>query len=253
MVVRFIHEPIPQHFICDACATVRDIASDNIYIYLYMYIYMYICNLLAAGQQFDFLGNSGFALAVNSAVRLAPGGLAPLGPTCSTWVFLSRGSTGRTMLFPIGWESCSGVRNANIMAARVCVIVMLITFYKAYVLLEQPTSSLFTLYPRWIMTLRILRSNGIRMWRQLVHLGAFGAPSNKPLHIISNCHALLSRLWRPLLPDDKLRFLANTQHLVRKSISKCGKPQVTGVPAGLRQSQCHPYIAAVYVALWLHM
>lgn len=46
-----------------------------------------------AGSCFDFNGNAGFALAMNSCVRMLPGAICPLGPVCSSWIFLSRSSS----------------------------------------------------------------------------------------------------------------------------------------------------------------
>ena len=41
-----------------------------------------------AGHSLDFCANSGFALAINSVSRLLPGSIAPLGPVCSSWIFV---------------------------------------------------------------------------------------------------------------------------------------------------------------------
>ena len=53
------------------------------------------------GRHYDICGDSGFALAVNSICRLLPGSIAPMGPTCSSWIFLSRSTSGRPINFII--------------------------------------------------------------------------------------------------------------------------------------------------------
>ena len=188
---------------------------------------------------FDFLSNSGFALAANSIGRLRPHGIAPLGPVCASWVFLSRFSSKRNYLFAVGCEDIGWVRNANVMAARVCLLLLLIVASQCTFLLEQPISSLFCRYPRFILTVKLLRQRGVGIFKQIINLGSFGGSSRKPVHIYSNNKALLRALWRPLTFTDKMRFAANTaeHRLVVKSVSKQGRKQVTGVPANLRKSQ----------------
>ena len=193
---------------------------------------MFVC----AGNQFDFCANSGFALAINSVTRLLPGSIAPLGPVCSSWIFLSRSCSGRSVLFPIGWESRAWVRSANVMNARVALLVMLISFYGCTFVLEQPVSSLFTSTPSWIHAVRQLRRNGVSTWRQCIQLGAFGGQTQKPLHLYSNNRGLLRMLYRPLTGVDKLRFAANSR-LATLGISKAGRKGVTGVKSALRASQ----------------
>ena len=194
------------------------------------------------GRAFDFLANSGFALAANSVGRLQPNGIAPLGPTCSSWVFLSRSSSKRNYLYPIGCEELDWVRAGNVMASRVCLLLLLIVYAQCTFLLEQPVSSLFSRHHRFVLVVKLLRQLGIKMFRQTVNLGAFGSASRKPLHLFSNNWALLKSLWRPLTFTDKMRFAANTANrLVVKSVSKHGAQQVTGVPSALRESQSCSY------------
>lgn len=66
-----------------------------------------------------------------------------------TWVWMSRNSTGRSEARPLGRESLAGVRAANIMAARVVLLVELLIARGVMVVLEQPRSSLFAYSPRF--------------------------------------------------------------------------------------------------------
>ncbi len=194
------------------------------------------------GRAFDFLANAGFALAANSVGRLQPHGIAPLGPTCSSWVFLSRSSSKRNYLYPIGCEDLDWVHAGNLMASRVCLLLLLIVYAQCTFLLEQPASSLFSRHHRFVMVVKLLRGRGVKMFRQTVNLGAFGSASRKPLHLFSNNWGLLKSLWRPLTFSDTMRFAANTANrLVVKSVSKQGVRQVTGVASALRKSQSCSY------------
>ena len=144
-----------------------------------------------AGACYDFSGTSGFALAANSCVRLSPGGICPLGPVCASWIYLSRSSTKRQYLYPIGDVNSSSVQGGNKMCARVALLILLVVAFGRSPLLEQPVSSLFMRYPRMVYVARQLRSLGVPLWRQTIQLGAFGAPTRKPLHLFSTNKKLL--------------------------------------------------------------
>ena len=176
---------------------------------------------------------------MNSALRLKPGSISALGPVCSSWVFLSRSSSGRSCLFPLGLESeRAWVKDANIMNARVCVLLLILTFGHCTFLLEQPISSVFNFTPAWRSAMDILRNMGVTVWKQSVHLGAFGGLSQKTVKLYSNNRKLLCLLYKPLTGLDRARFV---QHkLVVRHVTKAGRHGVTGIPAALRQSQSEP-------------
>lgn len=173
-----------------------------------------------------------------------PNSIAPLGPVCSSWVFLSRYSSKRNYLRPEGLTELPWVVQANTMAARVCLILLLVVFAESTFLLEQPVSSLLPRYQRFRQVISSLRHINISVYQQLINLGAFGSDTKKPVFIWSNNRKLLRKLWRPILPSDKLRFLHKCQQkqLVKRSISKSGKKQVTGIPSALRKSQSGAYV-----------
>ena len=193
---------------------------------------------MLAGAQFNFIGNSGFALALNSAIRLVPGSVAPMGPVCSSWVFLSRSSSGRSYIHPIGSEDeRDWVRESNVMAARVALLALVTCAYQSTFIVEQPSSSLFCRSARWMWLVRLLKSLGKPVWVQHVTLGSYGGPTLKPLQLSSNNKAVLRKLYKPLSADDRARFASAHGKLVKRRISKSGKSQVTGQKHALRKSQ----------------
>ena len=97
----------------------------------------------ASGRGFDFVSDAGFSLACNSVRSLAENGISPLAPTCSSWVFLSRSSSGRSYLCSLGFEEMPWVQDADLMAARVALIVVLVALGGSTFIVEQPLSSLF--------------------------------------------------------------------------------------------------------------
>lgn len=74
-------------------------------------------------------------------------------PVCSTWVFVSRGSTHRSKDNPLGDESNSKVSNANAMVVRVLLLCWLAVSIGVMVILEQPVNSLMQDHP-FFQTLR---------------------------------------------------------------------------------------------------
>ena len=57
---------------------------------------------------------------------LIPGGLALLGPDCSSWTLISRGTSWRSIANPLGNVGLSWVTGSNIMISRsfVCIYVL---------------------------------------------------------------------------------------------------------------------------------
>ena len=196
------------------------------------------CSLTVAAKAVPLTSFCTLALRWPSTVRFG-WSLTPLQPLVLFVLrgfFLSRSGSGRSYLFPLGWAAARPwVQDGNIMNARCCVLLMLLAFGQCTFVLEQPVSSLFGRASTWLRTVRLLRQAGVKMWRQHVHLGAFGGLSQKTVKLFSNNRNFLSSLYRPLTGLDKARFV---QHkLVRKGISKAGRPGITGVKAALRASQ----------------
>ena len=121
------------------------------------------------------------------------------------------------------------------MNARTCLLLLLLAFGSCTFVVEQPASSLFHRTAAWLQMLKTLRRVGITVWRQSVHLGAFGGLSQKTVKLFSNNKAFLSSLYKPLTGLDRARFVHHK--LVHRGRSKAGRPGVTGVKAALRASQ----------------
>lgn len=81
--------------------------------------------------------------------------LSTLGMVCSTWVFMSRGSTYRSFLNPEGNTSNEKVQLANRMLCRSVLLCLLTVCMNGVYILEQPLSSLAEYHPRfqWLGTI----------------------------------------------------------------------------------------------------
>lgn len=98
----------------------------------------------------DMRSTAGLLKAVQLTLRLRIGGLLWSGTPCSTWIFLARGSTGRSQGNPLGRTEVKCVSDANIVVARVSLLIMLAVARGASWAVEQPSSSLMPRHPRMV-------------------------------------------------------------------------------------------------------
>jgi hypothetical protein len=129
----------------------------------------------------DLSTTVGFILALRGVLRLKIGALLWGGVPCSTWVYISRGTSGRSAWQPMGNTTMPCVRAANLVTARFAALVLLAVARGAQWLVEQPGSSVMDLHDRF----KAIKSLGecgllptmhsVRFW-----MGAYGHFSAKP-------------------------------------------------------------------------
>ena len=74
-------------------------------------------------------------------MNLAPHGLLHSAPPCGSWIYLARGSTGRSVQNAAGWVWRRSVLRTNILVERLCYALRLAHSLGAYWSVEQPSSS----------------------------------------------------------------------------------------------------------------
>ena len=94
----------------------------------------------------DILTPVGFLAALAAINRLRPKGLLFAAPVCSTWVFMSRGSTGRDLTLAGHWQTSRSVKAANAMVARVAALCHFAAKAGSHFVIEQPASSVMYSY-----------------------------------------------------------------------------------------------------------
>ena len=94
------------------------------------------------GIAMNMLSPAGFLFSLGVALRIIRGGFAHFAPVCSTWVWVSRHSTSRSYIHPLGRPGQQIVGEANIMVARVVLLTALLIGRGVWVTIEQPVSSL---------------------------------------------------------------------------------------------------------------
>ena len=95
----------------------------------------------------------------------------------------SRGSTRRSIQRPLGWQEVPCVHQANVMIARVCILLMVLQAKRIWWCLEQPCNSLLEQHP---MFQRFLTMAGVSVRRLSTKLLWFGGPTQKPTWIYSS-------------------------------------------------------------------
>ena len=93
---------------------------------------MYKCDILAAhtsskvrySRHFDILTACGFLASLQACRRLVRGALCWIGVPCSSWIWLSRGSTKRCRLRPQGNRRYKKVKESNRLVRRILYLFL---------------------------------------------------------------------------------------------------------------------------------
>lgn len=185
----------------------------------------------------DLLTTCGFLAALQGVRALRKGCLWWVAPPCSTWIYLARGSTGRTFTRPRGSKRYRNVRRANRLIRRMIYLCEYCHKKGLHYCIENPMSSLLWTYrPMEAM----LKRHGCRAIS--VPLGAYGALSEKRVTLYTTAPYLLG-LGKPIDPcqRERLARLKSTLNLklVRHYRDKRGQKKIKGGPH-LTQSGMYP-------------
>ena len=102
-----------------------------------------------------------------------------LSPPCATWLnFISRRSHGRSWENVLGAEEKAKVTQANRTATYISWLIVLAEAMGVYVAVEQPLASMLYRHPCMFQVLLAVSAD-----RYVTSLGAFGAPTQKPLEL----------------------------------------------------------------------
>lgn len=135
----------------------------------------------------DFATFPGFLHACRQVIRLRKGGHCWVGFPCSTFVYMSRSHTQRSLTNPLGCTRRRDVRDANKMARHMVYVFFLCACLGVHCILEQPLSSIFTAMPcvKDAMTAYCFK-------RMSTWLGAFGHGLAKPSYLVHNLPSFLA-------------------------------------------------------------
>lgn len=166
-------------------------------------------------------------------------------PVCSSWVWINRSSSGRSVADPLGDQSQPYVVQANVMVARVIYLALLGMCLGLHVIIEQPSSSIMSHHPMFKHFLALSVNKVITVHTVKTWFGMFGGTSPKPTILWG------TPSWMPQL---QRRLVKGKRWLVRTAthyVDKDGCKRVVGTK-NLKGTQAYPagYGAAV-AKLWL--
>lgn len=177
----------------------------------------------------DFMSPMGLLLAVQLLRRCKPGSVIWLGPPCSTWVFMSRSTTGRRASTPLG--SSRRAHEANTLVERMCAILYFAHSQGLSFIIEQPSSSLMNRHPVFQRLLELLGAATCNL-----EMGAYGAMSRKPTVLWGTAPFLGNLRRTQSAAECRALQLLPQPNIARYFTDSAGIRRVTGGP-DLRDTQ----------------
>ena len=180
----------------------------------------------------DVLRPSGLLVLLSTCLDLKPGGILWAAPPCSTWVFLSRATTGRHVLIE-GDTLSHNVVSQNALVERLVLALEICTLRGVFWILEQPANSVLWQYP----AMRdCMHRHGLAPCT--CDMGAYGGTSQKPTHLVGTA-PYLSRLDRRCTQELKLRLQIEGVQTTSKWVDEDGVRRCQGT-ADLKSTQAYP-------------
>jgi len=176
----------------------------------------------------NLLTNEGFSNALFHACNLEIGSGHVTAPVCSTWVFMSRGSTLRSKSRPLGRRDSLAVREGNLLTVRALILLIICTAKGIWWVLEQPSTSIMEYHPLFQELLKM-----ITVHKKGIAMSSFGAPTKKRTTLYSS-HAEIDDIDQFQVPER----LESKQMVIRYTNSK-GESRCCG-GRDLKGSQAYP-------------
>lgn len=187
-------------------------------------------------ESHDILTPVGFLTVLAAVLRIRPGGVLWAAPPCSTWVFLSRHSTGRNKDPSGNWETSAYVESQNALVCRVLVFVRLCIARGVYYIIEQPRSSCMFEYGPFKAFLQKHHAGSV-----FTEMGAFGMKAEKDMILLGTA-PYLPKLVRRLTFDQRQELRTNKKGKKETAIYSIRPDGTKGVQGGrdLKSTQAYP-------------
>ncbi|CAL1172114.1 unnamed protein product [Cladocopium goreaui] len=136
----------------------------------------------------DINSGSGFALCLHSLLCSADKFLATFAIKCASWSSVNRGTSYRTPCTSIGYEQYPSVTNSNMMAGRLCLLLLVVSCLGGAWLVEQPDLSVLEYFPPFQSLLCQLyeSSGGTSVFRTKWYMAHYGGATPKPHYAWGN-------------------------------------------------------------------
>ncbi|CAE7298727.1 unnamed protein product, partial [Symbiodinium microadriaticum] len=162
---------------------------------------------------------------IRGILKLKPMGLATIGLPCSSFVWMNAATSKRSATSPLGNEELPYVAQANKIAARVCLLILLLTARQSFFMLEQPSSSKLE-YLCYFEYMRKLVSSFFPVHRVAFWMGTYGHFSCKRSLAYSNLHFIPNLAKRLSMPRRRRLGLSSDGVVTRRKVG--GRTAVTG-------------------------
>ncbi len=176
----------------------------------------------------------GMLAALRVALSIKPGGLLWLAPPCSSWVFLTRHSSGRDLCVEGDMTQASIVAQ-NALVERCCFLMEVASARGCSWIVEQPASSVLWDYPAMR---RVLRRHGLER-PCVLDMGAFGGTSVKPAHLWGSA-PFLALLERTCSGPERLGLRLEGVQTTHRSVDSSGRRRCQGT-SQLKGTQAYPW------------
>ena len=196
-----------------------------------------------AGRSYDlrlsslhnFLNPVGFLSLLATIMGMCQGGVLWLAPPCSTWVWMSRSSTGRHIDILGFQEESHYVKSQNMLVDRMVYLLILCIKRGVHFIVEQPASSIMWQYPR--MSKFLKRFEG-RIKTIKMQMGCYSLQSPKDTTLVGT-PPYMTRLARTMTPTEKEAMRPHQLQTATVSYTAQGKRQCTGTK-DLKSTQTYP-------------
>ena len=162
------------------------------------------------------------------------GSLNHWGTVCSSWLWIARGTTGRSGWNPEGSRRSNSTKLGNTMVTRMTLMLYLLIGKRCIWILEQPASSLMSYFPTMVR----LRNQAGCSWGEVqTWIAEFGGDDIKPTTLIGNAK-WLHCLTRTLSKESRKRIAVSDMVIRYEGVD--GKTKVVGNKDVMKQSQEYP-------------
>ena len=169
--------------------------------------------------------------------------LAWFGTVCSSWIWIAKESTRRSLRNPRGNMQVSSMLEDNKIVARTAVMILICYSKSVSWVLEQPARSLMTHHPAMVWVGKCVRSLlGLPWWNFSTYMGAFAGETVKP-HTLYGCSPWNGAMAR----KHPGQIGAGGDHVVKTYVDKRGRSKVVGGPR-LKDTQAYSEAFGVAVA-----
>lgn len=187
----------------------------------------------------------GFATALTFLVVTFQCGLTWAAPPCSSWVFLSAGTTKRKKTNPMGDCENEKVVWNNKLVHKLACLLEFASMFGIYFIIEQPTSSILWQHPR---IQQMFQRLGTQVINTHTYMGMYGGDSEKGMKLYGTA-PFLAELKDTM--DKKVAAKLPQKELVKRTRLSSGRISISG-GADLKASQAYPRRFGIRVAEAYH-